>query len=140
MSDTIRHAMDVMSTMKGLKLPPKPSSKNAMERIAQEVEHEEKLDKLAARVQLTCMAAEEGAWKHVEVNMRGVDGNAYNLMGVASSALAGAGASVWERQVFLGKCMSGDYENLLETIQTWVTVVDKPRHDVVRNPFEKGNI
>jgi hypothetical protein len=71
-------------------------------------------------------------FKHVVVNMRGVNGNTMVILGVVKRALKSAGATPMELSLFLGNAMSGDYEHALATVVKWVTVSDKenqPRRD-----------
>lgn len=127
-------------TTPALRMPNKPSSENAMERLAEEADYVDKLAEMEDMVHRVAAMAQAGAFKHVRVNMRGVDGNAFNIMGVTINAMASAGVDPEYRKVYKSWAMSGDYENLLRVTALWVTVVDKPRHDVVRNPFERGDI
>lgn len=57
----------------------------------------------------------------VEVQLTGVDGNAFVVLGTVSQALrrAGYGDEVKE---FQAEATSGDYDNLLATVFKWVEV------------------
>lgn len=73
-------------------------------------------------MQLVALAAMDDEFKHVVVNLWGVDGNAFIVMGTVKKALQKAGASHLQVSYFLSQCMSGDYENLLAVCNKWVTL------------------
>ena len=52
----------------------------------------------------------------VKLNLVGLDGNAFNLMGQFSSAARRQGWAKDEIDKVLKECMSGDYDNLLATL------------------------
>ena len=54
--------------------------------------------------------------KKVKLNLVGLDGNAFNLMGQFSSAARRRGWAKDEIDKVLKECMSGDYDNLLVTL------------------------
>jgi hypothetical protein len=54
--------------------------------------------------------------KKVKMNLVGLDGNAFSLMGEFSRNAKRQGWSKEEIDVVLQKCMSGDYDNLLSTL------------------------
>lgn len=110
----------------GLKMPEEPSSENAMERIAQEADYADKVAELERLVHATAAFVDEGGYKHVRVNMRGVNGNAFNIIGKVVDALADAGAPLDHRKVFRSWATSGTYEDLLRLCDRWVTIVDEP--------------
>ena len=56
-------------------------------------------------------------------DLKGQGGNAYFLLGDAKRSLKEAGVPLEERERFYKQATSGDYENLLETIMEWFTVV-----------------
>lgn len=58
----------------------------------------------------------------VHVQLTGHDGNAYAIMGAVSSALRRAGVSGEEIKEYTAQSMSGDYDNLLRTAMSWVSV------------------
>ena len=58
----------------------------------------------------------------VTVTLVGQDGNAFSILGRVAKALAKAGADKEERDSFLDEAMSGDYDHLLATVMSWVTV------------------
>lgn len=63
-------------------------------------------------------------------DLKGPEGNAFVLLGKADSALKSAGVSQEDRTHFHNQATSGDYDNLLETIMEWFTVV-APRTEYV---------
>lgn len=63
-------------------------------------------------------------------DLKGPEGNAFVLLGKADSALKNAGVSQEDRTHFHNQATSGDYDNLLETIMEWFTVV-APRTEYV---------
>lgn len=77
-------------------------------------------------MEVIAISSYEPDFKHVVVNMRGVDGNAMVIVGTVRSALSRAGATPKELAIFVGEALSGDYENVLATVVKWVTVVDEP--------------
>ena len=58
----------------------------------------------------------------IEVQLTGVDGNAFSLMGVVAKGLRRAGVSFDEIDEFRKEAMSGDYDNVLRTCMSWVSV------------------
>lgn len=58
----------------------------------------------------------------VSVELIGQDGNAFAVMGRVSGALREAGVPESAFAEFQNEAMSGDYENLLRTVQKWVHV------------------
>ena len=122
--DDAGHCINVYETPMP-KLPPTPRSTNAMERIAQEVARGEAEDELADSLLEIVGEVEEGLYKHVEVNMRGVSGNALVIIGTVKQALQQAGAPKEHVACFVGFAMCDDYENVLKTCSKWVTITDK---------------
>ena len=61
-------------------------------------------------------------YPNVKVKLVGRDGNAFAILGAVKNALAKAGVSKEERDLFLKEAMSGDYDNLLCTCMEWVDV------------------
>ncbi len=57
----------------------------------------------------------------VQVQLTGIDGNAYAILGAVRTALRAAGHAD-EVAVFLADATSGDYPHLLATCMRWVTV------------------
>lgn len=56
----------------------------------------------------------------VEVQLVGLDGNAFAILGRVSDALRKAGATSEEIDEFLAEAQSGDYDELLQTVMRWV--------------------
>jgi hypothetical protein len=54
--------------------------------------------------------------KKVKMNLVGLDGNAFSLMGTFAGKAARQGWTKKEIDLVLEKCMSGDYNNLLSTL------------------------
>lgn len=54
--------------------------------------------------------------KTVQMNLVGLDGNAFSLMGAFSSNARRQGWTKEEIDVVISQCMSGDYDNLLCTL------------------------
>lgn len=61
-------------------------------------------------------------YPQIEVELTSQDGNAFNLIGITSRALRRAGVPEAEVKEFTTEAMSGDYDNLLQTIMRWVEV------------------
>lgn len=81
-------------------------------------------------MQLVALAAMDDEFRHVVVNLWGVDGNAFIVMGTVKKALQKAGATHLQVSYFLSQCMSGDYENLLAVCNKWVTLAHfEPKQD-----------
>ena len=87
--------------------------------------------KLAKMDPLTRLAAEAtlGDYKHiVVVNMFGVDGNAFSILGRVIRTAKESGCPQEALDVFLDEAMSGSYEHLLQTVKRCFTVVNiRPR-------------
>lgn len=64
-------------------------------------------------------------YPHVVVNidLRGPDGNVFNVLGAVNAALRRAGVSPAIRNEFQREAMSGDYEHALATCDQWVKFV-----------------
>lgn len=58
----------------------------------------------------------------IEVQLSGVDGNAFCLIGTVARALKQSGAKKEELDEFRKEAMSGDYDNVLQTCMKWVNV------------------
>lgn len=129
MSDDLRLIFDVLQTP-APKLPDKPrEGAPAMEVIAFEYDKAKKEDEVRDAWNEAISLAAQGGYKHVRVNMHGVSGNAYCVMGAVKNGLAKAGAPLSHQQAFLGMAMSDDYEYLLYTCAMWVTIVDELEED-----------
>lgn len=59
---------------------------------------------------------------HVEVQLLGEDGNAFFMIGRTAAALRKGGATAEQVKEFQTEAMSGDYDNVLQTIMRWVEV------------------
>lgn len=59
---------------------------------------------------------------NINVKLTGKDGNAFTIMGKVKLALKKAGATEEEISEYINESMSGDYNHLLRTAQTWVNV------------------
>lgn len=57
----------------------------------------------------------------VVLDLNGPDGNAFFILAKVRDELRKAGASKEERQQFLSEAQSGNYQNLLEVCQNWVS-------------------
>jgi hypothetical protein len=58
----------------------------------------------------------------VEVQLSGMDGNAFSIMGRVQDALRKAGATKEELDQYFAESTSGDYDNLLRVACKWVEV------------------
>jgi hypothetical protein len=68
---------------------------------------------------------EEVRYPQAEVDLGdldGPDGNAFMVLGRTVRALEAAGASLAAVNLFREEATSGDYEHLLTTVYSWVTV------------------
>lgn len=61
--------------------------------------------------------------KYGEITLAGVDGNAFTILAVCKKQMKQAGASGPEVDAFVKQAMSGDYDQLLHTVQEWFEVV-----------------
>ena len=66
--------------------------------------------------------AEGPKYPDVEVQLTGVDGNAFVVMGAVRKALKRAGVSGDEIESFTAEATSGNYDHLLQTCVKWVEV------------------
>ena len=58
----------------------------------------------------------------VTVQLTGMDGNAWGILGRVSKALRAAGVEQKYIEEYNEQAMSGDYDNLLRTTMEWVEV------------------
>jgi len=58
----------------------------------------------------------------VEVQLTGIDGNAFMILGTVMRALRKAGVDGETRAQFEREATAGDYNHLLRTCMAWVTV------------------
>jgi hypothetical protein len=61
-------------------------------------------------------------YPNITVNLDNVDGNAFSIMGHVARALKKHGVPKQEIDAYHKESMSGDYDNLLQTIGNWVNV------------------
>lgn len=61
--------------------------------------------------------------KYGEMTLAGEDGNAFAIIAKCRKQLKRAGASGPEIDAFVKQAMSGDYDQLLHTVQEWFEVV-----------------
>lgn len=59
-------------------------------------------------------------YPNVHVDLIGEDGNAFSILGRVSKAMKREGISVEEIAEFMTEAESGDYDNLLTTVQKYV--------------------
>lgn len=58
---------------------------------------------------------------HIEVQLTGIDGNAFSIMGAVTKAMRRAGCEDADIQAYKDLCMSGDYDNLLQVTMRTVS-------------------
>ncbi len=61
-------------------------------------------------------------YPEIEVDLSGEDGNAFIIISRVRKALKRAGIATEEIEQFTSKAQSGDYDNVLTTVQEWVSV------------------
>jgi hypothetical protein len=61
-------------------------------------------------------------YPEIEVTISGHDGNAFAIMSRIQATMRRAGVPKEELDQYLAESMSGDYDNLLRTASSWVTV------------------
>ncbi len=61
-------------------------------------------------------------YPHIKVKLTGINGNAWNLLGVMSKAMKKAKLPNEEISLFTTQAMSGNYDHLLSTCMEWVDV------------------
>jgi len=61
-------------------------------------------------------------YPEIEVQLSGEDGNAFAIMSRVKATMRRAGVSKEELDEYITESMSGDYDNLLRTASSWVTV------------------
>lgn len=64
-------------------------------------------------------------YPNVNVNLIGEDGNAFSILGRATSAARTAGLSKDEIDAYQKEAMSNDYDHLLRTTMEWFTCDDQ---------------
>jgi hypothetical protein len=58
----------------------------------------------------------------VVVTLSGIDGNAFTILGTVQKALKRAGVEKSEVDAYFTESTSGDYDHLIRTAMSWVTV------------------
>ena len=105
------------------KLPPGATDREVIaQEYAKGIAEDEFKGKMA-RVVVDCEF--DGLFKHVDVNMRGVNGNVFMILGVVKRALQKAKATPFQISVFMHRAKSGDYDHALSTCSKWVNIVDR---------------
>ena len=61
-------------------------------------------------------------YPHIEVQLTGNDGNAFAILGAVTRAMRLEGIDKSEIDQFRDEATSGSYDDLLVTVQKWVTV------------------
>ena len=61
-------------------------------------------------------------YPEVEVELSGIDGNAYSIMGATTKALSRAGVTKEEQSLYFQEATSGDYDNVISTTMKWVSI------------------
>jgi len=72
---------------------------------------------------------------HVRVKLVGEDGNAFFILGRVSGEMKRERISEAEQKAFMDEAQSSDYNNLLRTVEQWVTADPDP--DDFWNRFER---
>lgn len=62
-------------------------------------------------------------YPEIEVELLGNDGNAFAILGAVKKALRRGGVPSSEIEKFMDEATSGDYNDLLNTVQSWVVVI-----------------
>ncbi len=60
-------------------------------------------------------------YPEIEVQLAGVDGNAFSIIGHVRRALRRGGVPTDEQNEFFTEATSGDYDHVLQTCMKWVT-------------------
>ena len=60
------------------------------------------------------------AHQEIRVNLEGIDGNAFNILGTVSGAMRRGGVSQADRDAFFAEATAGDYDHLLQTVMRTV--------------------
>lgn len=64
----------------------------------------------------------EVRYPEITVQLTGMDGNAFGIIGMVARALRAAGVEQKYIEEYNEQAMSGDYNNLLRTTMEWVEV------------------
>ena len=59
---------------------------------------------------------------NITVELTGIDGNAFSIMGAVTKAMRRAGVSSEEQDQYFKEATAGDYNQLLVTTMKWVNV------------------
>lgn len=59
-------------------------------------------------------------YPEIEVELSGINGNAFNIIGVTQKALRRGGVPPAEVTRFVDEATSGDYDNVIQTVMRWV--------------------
>jgi len=131
MDSVPEHYMSIVNALNSFPEPPaRPVNPSALEELAHAEAEEEHSEALRNEVGGVLREVHgKGLYKHVRVNMYGVNGNAYNILGVVKKALHKVGAPDEHVRAFLVEAMAAGYEELLDTCSEWVTIVHEA-HDV----------
>nr|DAJ55765.1 MAG TPA: hypothetical protein [Caudoviricetes sp.] len=61
-------------------------------------------------------------YPEIHVQLVGLDGNAFSIIGRCLTAMRKAGLSKEEREVFRKEATNGDYDHLLATCMKWFNI------------------
>lgn len=61
-------------------------------------------------------------YPNIHVTLSGVDGNAFNILGIVTRELRRNEVPKTEIDKFTNEATSGDYDHLLQTVMDWVNV------------------
>jgi len=61
-------------------------------------------------------------YPHIEAQLTGEDGNAFNILGIVAAALRASGIGSAEIAEFNAEATAGDYDHLIQTCMSWVEV------------------
>lgn len=64
----------------------------------------------------------EPKFPHIKVRLVGEDGNAFAILGRVRRAMQRANVSHEDQEKFMEEATSGDYNSLLRTCMSWVSV------------------
>jgi hypothetical protein len=73
-------------------------------------------------------------YPHITIQLEGEDGNAFSILGRVTRAMKRAGVERSEIDAFTAEATSGDYDNLLRTVMSWVSFDIDPDEDEDYNP------
>jgi len=61
-------------------------------------------------------------YPNIQVQLTGLDGNAFMLIGTVRRALVRQGVPADEVSAFVAEATAGDYDNVIQTCMRWVVV------------------